>query len=319
MKKMKRIITVGLCPCWDVTCGVAGLEWGQHKQIIEQSARPAGKALNICRGLHWMGRDSIAAGLWGQGDYPAVIEALAPLAKRLRTAFTVVPGHTRQNITIIDTSRKAREIHLRAPSKLASRQALRQVQANLKKIITADSVCVFAGAMPGDDLLAEVIETAGIARRRGARLAIDTSGPALKALVKGEPVWLIKPNVAELGELMGQPILDRRRELIQAGRKLLSQVEIVLITRGPKGALVVTPGGAWHGRTIRQKKPRSTVGCGDYFLAAFLNSITRQNDPARALQMALKAAAARAWGLTEQTTWLKTQRTIEVNIRKVSP
>ena len=53
--KKNQIITVGICPCWDITCYVDGVEWGDHKKITSQTFVPAGKALNISRALAWMG------------------------------------------------------------------------------------------------------------------------------------------------------------------------------------------------------------------------------------------------------------------------
>ena len=31
--KKNSIITVGICPCWDVTCYIDGIEWQEHKKI----------------------------------------------------------------------------------------------------------------------------------------------------------------------------------------------------------------------------------------------------------------------------------------------
>ena len=64
----KKIITVGLAPAWDIQCRGQGLDWGCHAQIDEQDVRPAGKALNVSRALAWLGRSSVAAGLWGRED-----------------------------------------------------------------------------------------------------------------------------------------------------------------------------------------------------------------------------------------------------------
>ena len=64
MKKNPSIITVGLSPAWDITCRGKNLNWGGHENIDEQTITPAGKALNVSKALAWMGRESIAAGLW---------------------------------------------------------------------------------------------------------------------------------------------------------------------------------------------------------------------------------------------------------------
>ena len=76
--------------------------------------------------------------------------------------------------------------------------------------------------------------------RAGARIAADTHGPALASIVETGLVWLIAPNVEELCELLGCAVADTLERLVEAGRRLLNKMEMILISRGEKGALIVT-------------------------------------------------------------------------------
>jgi len=206
--------------------------------------------------------------------------------------MTPVDGHTRRNVTVVDTQ-NGREMHLRLPSGLASAETLGRLDADLKKLVFAGDTCVFAGAMPAGDLLdrvAAVVQGCGAA---GARIVLDTHGPAFRRLVDAGSLGLIAPNVEELAGLLDREIEDTPGALAAAGRTLLARVELVLISRGAKGAVLVTASGAWEGRNETQGRIVSTVGCGDYLLTG------------------LKVAVARAWGWTQTKTWPEAERMIK--------
>lgn len=319
MGKMNRIITVGLSPAWDITCQGRQLDWGRHEVISSASSRPAGKALNISRALAWMGTKTIAAGLWGQQDYEQMLEAISPLRRLITIKMTSVAGATRKNITVIDMANN-REMHLRAVSGLASQKTFTKLRTDLEKIVTRNGVCVFAGSMPPKELLDDVVSIVNLCRSKGAKIAVDTSGEALKRIVDSGNVWLIKPNVNELSELLGEQIKDTPSSLARAGRELLNKksVDFVLISRGRKGAIVVTKKSAWQGRNISaHKRVLSTVGCGDFLLAGFLKSLRGKADVGSALETAIKVATARALGWTEKRQWTQVQRRIKVQVDRM--
>lgn len=314
--RISRIITVGLSPAWDITCRGKRLDWGVHRDIDEQTVRPAGKALNISRALAWMGQKSVAAGLWGREDYDQMLEYMRPLRGLVKIERTAVDGRTRQNVTVVDTS-GGREMHLRSKNRLASANALRKLKADLKQIVRRGSICVFAGVMPEDALLDEVVKIAEVCRNVGARVVLDTYGYALKGIFEAGLAWSINPNVEELRGLLGVRVRDNPVSLAKAGRRLLSRVEAVLISRGEKGSVLVTKEGAWQGTCTGRAKVLSTVGCGDYLLAGFLKGLRDGSDPGSALETAIQVATARAWGWTERKEWPQARRNIRVKIEQI--
>jgi fructose-1-phosphate kinase PfkB-like protein len=270
-----------------------------------------------------MGTKSIAAGLWGREDYEQMAKAMRSLKELIKVKMTAVEGGTRRNITVVDTVNN-REMHLRAVSELASKKALRKLKADLQATVNRNSICVFAGAMPGKQLLCDVVRIINCCRRSGAKIAVDTSGEALREIVSSGGVWLIKPNVEELRELLGEQIRDSAAGLAKAGRKLLDKVDIILISRGKKGAVVVTKkNGAWQGQACTlesgcagRRKVLSTVGCGDYLLAGFLKGLKDKSDAGFALKTAIKVATAKAWGWAEKIAWEDAEKRIEVSLRE---
>jgi len=316
MNRNSSIITVGLCPSWDSVCRFDGIDWGEHKTVSSADSRPAGKALNISHALAWMGEKNIAAGLWGRDDFQQMAQAMRPLEKLLKVKMTAADGETRRNVTVVDMVNE-REMHLRNRSELASKKSLRKLEADLKAIVNKSSVCIFAGAMPEDEFIGDVIRIIKSCRQRGAGIVVDTYGDALKRILDTGAVRMIKPNVEELRELLGEQVADSPAALVRTGRKLLDKVEIVVISRGKKGAVVVTNKGAWQGRCAGRSRVLSTVGCGDFMLAGFLKGLKDKSDAGNALKTAIKVATARAWGWTEGKSWSQALRGIKVAVKKV--
>lgn len=319
MRVSGKIVTVGLCPSWDTICLFDGIEWGEHKTVSSASSRPAGKALNISRALAWMGQQNIAAGLWGRDDFEQMLKAMSAfggLGGLVKVKMTAVDGGTRRNITVVDTVND-REMHLRNRSELASRKALRKLEADLRTIVHRGSVCVFAGAMPEDEFFGDAVRIIKSCRERGGKIVVDTYGDALKRILETGAAWLIKPNVEELRELLCGQVTDSPAGLVKAGSKLLDKVEVVLISRGQKGGVVVTKEGAWRGRCIGRSRVLSTVGCGDFLLAGFLKGLKDKSDAGSALGTAIKVATARAWGRTEGKSWSRALREIKAAVERV--
>jgi 1-phosphofructokinase family hexose kinase len=311
MAKEISIITVGLSPAWDITCRGRNLTWNLHQHINEQTVNPAGKALNVSKALAWMGRKNIAAGLWGRDDYQQMATAVRRQWPLITLKMTTVSGGTRQNVTVVDTA-KNKDMHLRNKSQLASKKTITRLRTDLAAIVRSGSVCVFAGTMPDGQLLNDVAALVELCRDRGARIVLDTSGNALSRIVGRGYAWLIKPNVEELRKLLDEPIKDGPKSLARAGRGLLNNVEIVLISRGAKGSVVVTKDGAWQARCLGRRKLMSTVGCGDCLLAGFLKRLEDNFDIGSALNTATKVATAKAWGWMETGSWPGESRQIKI-------
>ncbi|MEN6386514.1 MAG: PfkB family carbohydrate kinase [Phycisphaerales bacterium] len=332
-----KIITLGLSPAWDKTIEVADIDWNEHKVVASQKLVPAGKALNINKALAWMDVQSTAAGLWGSEDFAQMKKfvgadpCVCPRANtRVRPyidiKLTKVPGRTRENITIVDLKNK-RQMHLRSKSTLANPKTIKILKRDLQKIITKGSLAVFAGAMP--DGAAEVIE---MAKKKGASVVVDSSGPAFKKIVAKGGLFLIKPNVEELSELVGKTIKNEEKEIVSAAKKLLAKVKYILVSRGEKGAMLISNESVISAKYVGKKHDvYNTVACGDYLLAGFINVIARSSDEigttkqsqssekdllSSALKNAVISATAKAFGLNEKLEWEKIQRKIRVDVKQ---
>jgi 6-phosphofructokinase 2 len=129
------------------------------------------------------------------------------------------------------------------------------------------------------------------AKRLGAKTVIDTSGAALKAALD-EGVTLIKPNLAELIELVGAP-LNSDADRIAACRKLAAdgRVQVVALTLGEQGALLVTATQAWRAQPMAIEMV-STVGAGDSFLGGLVAALAAGKPMEEAFRVAVAAGSA---------------------------
>ncbi len=166
MKIQGNIITVGLAPAWDLTCQGNHLDWGDHPVLKNQHLVATGKALNVSRALAWL----------GQEDFAQMQTHLAQTCPPIRTHMTPVHGATRINVTVLDSAQR-KELHLRAPSSLASPIAFDSLEKDLQKSTQPKTVTVLAGALPHASHTNQVLTLARACRQaHDARLVVDSHG-----------------------------------------------------------------------------------------------------------------------------------------------
>jgi 6-phosphofructokinase 2 len=150
---------------------------------------------------------------------------------------------------------------------------------------------VASGSLPPgvpSDFYARV---ARLCRERGARLVLDAAGPALAAAL-AEGVYLVKPNLRELGELLGEPLegpaawQPAAQGLVERG-----QAEVVALSLGHQGALLATPDGAWRADPLPMQVV-SAVGAGDSFVGGMVSALQRGETLLDAFGWGMAAASA---------------------------
>lgn len=290
MMNSTTIITVSLNPAIDRIIEVDRFAIGAHQVGREIVRTAAGKALNVSRVLAALGAGNIATGFLG-ADNRGEFESLLTDPLIIEEFFTL-DGRTRENITITDPAAH-QETHIRDAGLEVDRRSLGRLEKKLQLLARDGSIVIFSGSLPpgtAPDDLARLAETAAAA---GARVAVDSTHDALKAVVR-TGLWLTKPNAAELSQLAGRK-LTSRAELVATGRDLAEKVELVLLSRGAKGALLVTRDTTIEARIhIPTRRLRNTVGCGDVLLGAFVAGVARGDDAACAIASAVACASASA-------------------------
>lgn len=269
---------------------VPGLRVGEHLKGRVRSHMPAGKAFNVSRAMAALGVSSRAMGFLGR-DAIAAFDLSARLAG-IETDWTPIAGRTRENLTLVDPI-GGTATHIRDAGPLIQREDLARLTDDLEKCVGANDLVVFCGSLPPGVTCDDFVALIAQCRRIGALVAVDTSGAALRAAAT-QDLWLIKPNREELAELLDRPVRDEA-SLLEAGRELNQRFPIVLVTAGAEGAYAFQKGHIWRATlTLPPDSIRSTVGCGDTFLAGFLAAHQRGLPMADSLADATATAAASA-------------------------
>lgn len=128
---------------------------------------------------------------------------------------------------------------------------------------------VASGSLPPGVPVNFYAHLARLCRERGAKLVLDAAGPPLAAAM-AEGVYLVKPNLRELSELVGEP-LESPAAWCAAAQGLVDRgaAEVVALTLGHLGAVLVTREGLW----CADPPPVpvvSAVGAGDSFVGGMV-------------------------------------------------
>jgi 6-phosphofructokinase 2 len=283
-----RIVTVTINPAVDIFVNTARVKPTSKLRCSAPKRDPGGGGINVARVAHRLGGDVTAI-------YPiggAIGRLLHRLVEREGIDSIVTPTHveTRENFTAFeeDTSEQYRFV---LPGSPLHRPEWEAVLEKLETLPQKPRFVVASGSVPPgvpDDIYAKI---ARIARGLGARMVIDTSGPALRAAL-AEGVTLMKPNLNELSDFAGRP-LDHHDAQLAACRKLIDggRAEMVALTLGEDGALLVTKTQALRAAPMHIEVA-SAVGAGDSFLGGLVASLGKGDLLEHAFRVAVAAASA---------------------------
>jgi len=283
-----QIVTLTINPAIDIFVNVDRVESTRKLRCSAPKRDPGGGGINVARVAHRLGADVLAI-------YPIggqIGKLLHRLVEREAIASLVTPSHveTRENFTAYEEETGA-QYRFVLPGSRLHRTEWEAVLDRLASLTEPPKFVVASGSMPPgapDDFFARVARQA---KALGARTVIDTSGPALAAALT-EGVAVIKPNLVELAEYVAAP-LERDEDRIAACREIAAdgRAEIVALTLGDQGALLVTADRAWRALPLTIEAV-STVGAGDSFLGGLVAALAADKPLEDAFRVAVAAASA---------------------------
>ena len=258
------IVTLTLNPSVDRTVEVEALARGEVTRAVGGQVDPGGKGINVSRALAAHGLPTRAVVTLGGAEGDHLVALLQD------TGIDIVPvriqGAIRSNITIVEpdgTTTKINELGAEL-----SPEELNAVFSAVRSAVESADWLVASGSLPPGTPASVYGDLVRGLAGSGTKVAIDTSGLALEAVLPAGPN-LVKPNRDELAEITGRP-LETIADVIEAASRLRDLgAGAVLASLGRDGAVLVDEDGAIHGRTPAVL-PLSSVGAGDAMLAGFL-------------------------------------------------
>ena len=281
------IATVTLNPAIDKSVTVRGFEIGKTNRGEVDRVDAGGKGINVAKALKRLGSTVCALGLVAGSNGRFILDALS--AEGIPADFVHVSGETRVNLKIHDPE-KGTETELNEPGFRVTAAHLEGLRRKIKAHAPQCQVMVFSGSLPPDAAPAIFADLIRIAKAHGAKCFLDTAGAGLKHGLAAGP-FLIKPNRAEVEDLL-KSSLRTHRELVEAARSLMRMgSEQVLISLGAEGAIGVAGKEALFAQPPKVEV-RSSVGAGDTMVAAMAYAAVEGLPFRQAFCLAVAASAA---------------------------
>jgi len=265
---MSDILTITFNPALDKSFSVQELAAGRKLACSQLTCDAGGGGINIARAITSLG-GKVTAFLLAGGPIGGEVTRLLS-EKNIPFKLIPIKSPTRENLIVTDLA-SDRQYLFDMPGPAVSRVELKRCLTAVKR-----SCCryiVVSGSLPPGVPLSVYEEMAAIACKKGAKLFVDASGPALAAALQSG-VYLVKPNLREITALTGA-VADRNGA-IAAAKSLITQnkCEFIMVSMGAEGAVLVG-----NNSIISIDPPPvhsgGTVGAGDSLLAGLVFSLWR--------------------------------------------
>ncbi len=294
---MARVLTVTLNPALDLTVQLPALRLGEVNRSDNLQVHAAGKGLNVAQVLADLGHQLTVTGFLGEANAQPFEQLFS--ARGFADEFVRVAGETRSNIKLAEADGRITDIN--GPGLEVGAAQREELLARLERLVPGHELVVVAGSLPRGVEVPWFVEMLQRLARLGARVALDTSGAALREGLALSP-WLIKPNEEELAQARGLDPADAQA-LADEARRLNARIEHVVMSQGAAGVSWFSPAAAWHAQPPKVRVV-STVGAGDSLLAGMLHGLLAgwpaERTLAHATAIAAQAVGQIGFGITDR-------------------
>lgn len=271
---MNEIITITLNPALDKSTYVNHVQPEKKMRCKNPFFEPGGGGVNVSRAIKKLGGSSCA---WFLAGGPSG-EKLCELLRNEGVNFKAIKikNWTRENLMVMEET-SGNQFRFGMPGPEVTEEEWKQLLIWLEELKDDElpKYVVASGSLPPGVPEDFYLQVAEIANRRGFRLVVDTSGNAL-IKAAGAGVYLLKPNMQELPTLIGKEEVSAL-EQEQIAKQVLSEgkCQVLVVSLGPRGAMLVTKEGNISYVVSPAVKQQSAVGAGDSMVAAMVLSLMK--------------------------------------------
>lgn len=283
------ILTVTLNAAIDKRYVVEGYQVGEVNRVKECAYVPGGKGLNVSKPAAIYGAEVVATGFVGghAGNY--IEENLKPFG--ITSDFYHVKEESRSCINIWDEVNHVQTEFLEPGFTLTEDDFQGFVQ-KFQELVKKADVVAMSGSVPKGLDGTSYQRLVKIVKDTGKKVILDTSGKLLEMGIEACPT-MIKPNIDEIRMLTGKHC-DHLEDIIRAAKEIHERgVEIVAVSLGGDGAVVVCGDGVFQAK-VPKIEAVNTVGCGDSMIAGFALGISEGLPMEEILRKASAISAAAA-------------------------
>lgn len=276
------ILTVTLNPSIDISYPLNRLILDTVNRVNRTTKTAGGKGLNVTRVLAEAGQSVVATGFIGGklGDF--VIHQLQE--QGISNQFFKIKGETRNCIAVLHEGMQTEILEAGPYIDMDEAEGFLNHMSIIAKQF---DVLTFSGSLPKGLAAHYYQDLITMARAYGSKVVLDCSGAPLKAVLAGkDKPTVIKPNLEELEDLIGQPVtLDEERLISLLSQPLFEGIEWIIVSLGAQGAFA-----KHHNRFYRVTIPKievvNPVGSGDATVAGIAWALAEGDDDETLLKKA---------------------------------
>ena len=280
------IYTIALNPAIDRTIWIRKIDYDDANRVEKECRFAGGKGIDVSKVLVDLGVMNRALGF--VGGYAGVELERRLASEGVVNDFTHISEETRTNI-IIHENATGRQVQINARGPEVTPYELGELMKKIEQL-KDPKIVALGGSLPrgvGPEVYEHIIRTT---KEKGSITVLDADGDALKCGIKGHPDY-IKPNLQELGRLVGRKI-SGKDDALEAAKGILSMgIGTVLVSMGAKGMLMVDQHTA-----LMAVPPKvdvvNTTGVGDASVAGFIFALEKGMGPEERLKHAVAAGTA---------------------------
>ena len=267
--KSQTIVTITVNPALDKSTHFRGLVAEQKIRCEEPRYDAGGGGINVSKAISRLGGSSLAVFTSG-GPTGKMLEELV---KKETIEYKAIPveSWTRESFVAVDdnTNSQYRFGFTGGTISAVEECNLLETLSHLQPEFFVASGSLNEGL--STDFYQKIAE---IAKKSNSKLIVDTSGEALKKVLK-TGAYLIKPNVGELAKLIGVERLEME-EVHEAAQQIIARggAEIVVVSLGPQGAVLVTKDN-YEFVSAPNVVKKSTVGAGDSMVGGMVWALSK--------------------------------------------
>jgi 1-phosphofructokinase family hexose kinase len=270
----------------DHTLQVSSFQLDQTIRATDSAWGMGGKATDVSWILGKLGVATRALG-FAAGPNGGRMESMLR-EHGVETDFVWVGGETRLNTVLVIPGEGQSTIT--TSSLQVSPNHLEEFDSHYQRALQEASCVVMGGSLPSGVPVEFYKDAIAQAHEHGVPVIFDSSGPPLRAGIKSRPE-LIKPNQAELHDLLGYSPASQD-EALQAAKQLCEKFGLnVIVTLGGKGAIAVFQDSSYFIHPI-SVNVASSAGAGDGVLAGLALAFDRKEPLVYGLQHGFALAGA---------------------------
>lgn len=294
------ILTVTANAAIDKRYIVRGLQVGEVNRVQSVEMSAGGKGLNVARVAHIAGEEVLATGFLGGHSGEFIQETIK--AEGVKDDFVWCDGETRSCVNIWDDDCKV-QTEILEPGFAVSESKVDALIAKFEEQIVEADIAAVSGSLPkgcSPELYRRMLE---IGEKAGKKVILDTSGEALREGIRYRP-FMIKPNIDEIGQLVGKKLNPGNREEIYGAADELHEmgIPVVVISLGASGSLMSCQEGVFRAQ-VPKVEAVNTVGCGDSMIGGFTVGVARGLSMPECLKLASAISSAAA--MTDRTGFFR--------------